>query len=123
MPHSPATAWLSPRQYDRFASRFSVHLRHGATIMSGVITNLSLNGWTVTCPSHSLCPGEELVFRLPIEDPENPLCETRAIVRWVQPGAFGVEVFEQSPASQARLKTWVRLITNALSWSRLSVRV
>ncbi|GKS56852.1 hypothetical protein YTPLAS18_03790 [Nitrospira sp.] len=123
MPQPTVTAWIRRRQHDRFTSRFPIHYRHVANIGKGVITNLSLNGWTVACPAHTLRPGDELVFRLPIEDPDNPSCDTRAIVRWVHQAAFGVEVLDQSPLSRARLKTWVGIISNALSWSRLSVRV
>lgn len=123
MPQPTVTAWIRRRQHDRFTSRFLVHYRHVATIGRGVITNLSLNGWTVACPEHTLHPGNELVFRLPIEDPNNPFCDTRVIVRWVDQGTFGVEVLDQSSASRARLKTWVGITSNALSWSRLSVWV
>ncbi len=119
MKHATVTPWLIARQQNRFSSRFPVHFRQNATIGNGVITNLSLKGWTVSSPRHRVHVGDEVVFRLPFDDPENPLCDTRTIVRWATATGFGVEVLDQSPASQARLRTWVRVVSNALAWSRV----
>lgn len=120
MKHAAAVPWIIARQQDRFATRFPVHFRHETSIGIGVITNLSLKGWTVSSPRHRVHVGDELVFRLPFDDPDNALCDTRTIVRWTGPNAFGVEVLDQSPATQGRLRTWIRVVSNALAWARVT---
>lgn len=121
MKYPTVIPWYVARRQDRFASRLPIHFRQNTMIGDGVITNLSLEGWTVSSPRHVVKVGDEVVFRLPFDDPDNGQCDARTVVRWAAPNTFGVEVVDQSPASQARLRTWVRVVSNALAWSRLSV--
>ncbi len=108
--------WISPREEPRFASRLPVHYRNADRIGQGTITNVSLRGWSV-CTHDQVRVGEELIFRLPFDDPDNPQCDLRTIVRWVNENGFGVEVLDQSPITQARLRTWVRIMSNAIRWA------
>ncbi|MFO0774845.1 MAG: PilZ domain-containing protein [Nitrospiraceae bacterium] len=119
MPKPTYVPWMVARRQDRFGARLAVHYRHDATIGNGVITNLSRQGWTVASSNHQLMTGQTVVFRLPFDDPSNQQADTHTVVRWVGANAFGVEVVQPSAATQARLDTWVRVVSNALSWSRI----
>jgi hypothetical protein len=104
------------RAFRRFPVCCPVTYHAGLFDGQGVVWNLSVNGWRLS-GDLPLRVGE--LCALAVSLPTQPRIDVAESVVWcVREAVFGVGIHDQSPASQARVRTGVRVISKALDWSR-----
>src|SRR5690606_747162 len=73
---------------------------------SGRLCDMSQEGWRVEGPCHSQ-PGASISLALTLSAGEPPTIASRATVRWVGEGTFGIRLEDVEPQSAHRLSDFV----------------
>ena len=109
LPHrSPAAVGtrFHVRSFRRFPVQCSVYYSCDTFQGSGIVWNLSLNGWRVD-GTHPVEPGTIITLCVFLPGQHPTVFVDRAIVRWSRGQEFGIEVNSIKADEQARLEQFV----------------
>lgn len=110
-PHAPAP--IDRRSEPRFAVRFRSTFSSGRMLGGeGTVTDLSSRGCRVS--ADSFVPAKSVLeMHLTLEEHEEPIKITEAVVRWSEGNDFGLEFREMDPKSFDRMRKVIQRLASA----------
>jgi len=90
------------RTYRRIPTWYTSYYLGGAVIGKGIVTNLSHHGMRMLV-DHAPKAGADFCVRLHLDEDQPPIEITRATVRWVSEGEFGLRFDDLTAAAAGRI--------------------